>query len=414
MCIATITLIYPPTVRPMAYAILFGLLGTAIIVGASIGGICDTLGIPRVAFIPVVIVGILALQHVIRYVPESRASETFRRASAVVNLVLLVGVFVLVYLVIVTRSLLSSWLPVFVAVGALIVFVVGVAWLRRRVQFFHGVEMFTGRDIGFAILAGVVLFMGQGAFFYQFTAFFQNVWDMSPALAGVSFAPYLVGLLIGSFLVARLALRFGARRIIAGGFVIMGLSLVLLSFVQVETSYWLLLVPITLLGFGVGVAIPARTQVVLSAPPSDLVGSSASINTASGQSGYALGVIVSSLLVTQLADTAFLRTLSKAGLSDTTLRQVKEALPGIFIRIASGEFPNVPQPVLDLASAKYDQAFTTGIGQTFLVMAVLMFLAAAAIYLGMHRGLHVASAPPLSQIRPAQDAQEHAESKPPE
>ena len=122
--------------------------------------------------------------------------------------------------------------------------------------------------------------MGQGAFLYQFTAFFQNVQDMSVVVTGLTFTPYLIGLLIGSFLVARLALRFRARRIIAGGFVVMGFSLVWMSFVQVETSYWFLLVPITLIGFGVGLALPARTQVVLSAPPPELAGSAAAINRA--------------------------------------------------------------------------------------------------------------------------------------
>jgi MFS family permease len=405
MCIAIITLVYPPTVRPLAYGMLFGALGTAIIVGASLGGICDALGIPNVAFVPVVIVGILALRQVIRYVPESRAPKHFRRASAVVNLVLLVGVFVLVYLVIAAQDLLDSWLPVLVAVGALLVFVVCVNWLRRRVRFFRGIEIFTGRDIGFAILAGVVLFMGEGAFLYQFTAFFQNVQNMSPVMAGLAFTPFVVGLLIGSFLVARLALRFGARRIIAGGFVVMGVSLVWLSFVQVETPYWFLLVPITLIGFGFGLAVPARTQVVLAAPPPELAGSAAAINTASGQSGYALGVILSSILVTQLADFAFLKPLAQAGISVTTLMKIKEALPSIFSRTASGEYPNVPQAVLDLASANYDQAFATGMGQMFLMLAGLMFLVAAAIFLGMHRGLHAAGAPPLIQLDQPKDTQ---------
>jgi MFS family permease len=409
MCIATITLIYPPVVRPLAYGMLFGALGTAIIVGASLGGICDALGIPSIAFIPVVIVGILALRQVIRFVPESRAPTHFRRTSAVVNLLLLAGVFVLIYLVIVARSLLNSWLPVLVAVGAMLVFVVCVIWLRRRVRFFRDVEIFTGRDIGFAILAGVVLFMGQGAFLYQFTTFFQNVQNMSPVVAGLAFIPFVIGLLVGSFLVARLALRFGARRIIAGGFVIMGVSLVWLSFVQVDTSYWFLLVPITLIGFGFGLAVPARTQVVLAAPPLDLAGSAAAVNTASGQSGYALGVILSSILVTQLADRAFLRPLAKMGISETTLNQIKAALPSIFSRTASGEYPNVPQAVLDLASAKYDQAFATGMGQMFLVLAGLMFLAAAAIYLGMHHGLRAAAERPVNQ---PMDSQTPAESKP--
>ena len=74
MCIATITILYPLIVRPLAYGMLFGSLGTAIIVGASLGGIFDALGIPAVAFIPVVIVGAIALRWVIRYVPESRAA----------------------------------------------------------------------------------------------------------------------------------------------------------------------------------------------------------------------------------------------------------------------------------------------------------------------------------------------------
>jgi hypothetical protein len=48
-----------------------------------------------------------------------------------------------------------------------------------------------------------------------------------------------------------------------------------------------------------------------------------------------------------------------------------------------------------MASASYDQAFATGMGQMFLACAVLMFLAAGAIYLGMHRGLRASARPPL-------------------
>jgi MFS family permease len=395
MCVAIITLTFPLTVRPLAYAMLFGSLGTAIILGASIGGIFDALGLPSVAFLPVVIIGVLALRHVARYVPETRAPREFRHASAVVNLILLVGVFVLVYLVIVAPSLLSSWLPALLALGVLLIIAACVRWLRQRVPFFSSVEMFTGRDVGFSILAGVVLFMGQGAFFYQFTTFFQDVQNMTVVQAGLAFLPFVIGLLLGSFLVARLALRFGARRIIAGGFVVMGISMVWMSFVQVETSYWFLLVPITLIGFGFGLATPARTQVVLSAPPPELAGSAAAINTAAGQSGYALGVVLSSILVTQLADFAFLKPLAQAGIPQEVLTEIKAALPSIFSRTASSVYPNVPQAVLDLASARYDQAFATGMGQMFLACAVLMFLAAGAIYLGMHRGLRAAARPPL-------------------
>ena len=395
MCVAIVTLVFPLAVRPLAYGMLFGTLGTSIIVGASLGGLFDALGFPAVSFIPVVIVGVIALRQVARHIPESRAPKAFRRASAVINLLLLAIVFVLVYFVIVGRSFFESWMPVLVAAGALLVMVVCVRWLRRRIRFFSDVEMFTGRDTGFAIFAGVVMFIGEGAFLYQFTAFFQNVQNMSVVVAGLAFIPFLIGLLLGSFLVARLALRFGARRIIAGGFLVMGFSLVWMSFVQVETSYWFLLVPFTMIGFGFGLVAPARTQVVLAAPPPDLAGSAAAINTAAGQSGYALGVVLSSMLITQLADFAFLKPLAQAGVSEETLMQIKAALPSIFARTASSVYPDVPQAVLDLASATYDQAFATGMGQMFLMLAVLMFLTAAAIFLGMHRGLRAAARPPL-------------------
>jgi hypothetical protein len=60
---------------------------------------------------------------------------------------------------------------------------------------------------------------------------------------------------------------------------------------------------------------------------------------------------------------------------------------------------------LDLASANYDQAFATGMGQMFLMLAGLMFLVAAAIFLGMHRGLHAAGAPPLIKLDQPEDTQ---------
>jgi hypothetical protein len=78
-------------------------------------------------------------------------------------------------------------------------------------------------------------------------------------------------------------------------------------------------------------------------------------------------------MVTQLSDLAFLQPLAEADIPAATLAQIKEALPSIFARSASGEYPNVPQAVLDLASSKYDQAFATGMGQMFLVLAGLMF-----------------------------------------
>jgi hypothetical protein len=44
-------------------------------------------------------------------------------------------------------------------------------------------------------------------------------------------------------------------------------------------------------------------------------------------------------------------------------------------------------------------------GQMFLMLAGLMFLVAAAIFLGMHRGLRAAVAPPLIKLDQPKDTQ---------
>ena len=389
MCISIVTLTYPMETRPLAFGLLFGLSSVATITGASVGGLFEMWGIPSAAFIPVIIVGILTIRLVARNVPESRAQKGFRRTSAVVNLLLLVSIFILIYLFLAGQKLLESWLPVLLAACAVLALIAGVRWLRKRVSFFHGVEMFTGADTGFSMLAGLVLFIAQGTILYQFTAFFQKIQHMSVVKAGVAFAPYVIGMLMGTALIPWLAGRFGARRIIVAGLVIMSTGLVWLSFIWVETPYWFLLVPLLITGIGFGIANPVRTQVVLSAPPIELTGSAAAVNTAVGQSGYGLGVVISSIIITALANNAFVAPFAQAGVSEATLNQIKLALPSVLNQTASGEYPNIPQAVIDMAHVRYDQVLTASMGQMLLVTAITMFLAAVIIYIGMRRKLRL-------------------------
>jgi MFS family permease len=389
MCVALVTFAYPLTTRPLAFGFMYGLGSVALITGASIGGLCDMWGIPSAAFIPVVIVGILSIRLVTRNVSESRAGKGFRRASAVVNLLLLVGIFIFIFLALVAPKSLIGWLPVLLAGCSLLILVICVRWLRNRVNFFHGVEMFTGTDTGLSIFAGLVLFMGQGALFYQLTAFFQKVQGMSVVQAGIALAPFVLGILIGTAAIPLLTMRMGARRIIVIGMLGLGISLLWLSFVWVDTPFWFVLTPLILGGIGFGIASPARTQVVLAAPPSELTGSAAAVNTAVGQSGYALGVILSSIIITFMANTALLEPLTQMGVSEETIQQVQSALPSILNQTASSEYPNVPQAVFDLIYARYEQLLTGSMGQMFLIMAITLFLAVVIIYIGMRRGLRI-------------------------
>ncbi len=398
MAIAIVTLTFSTNVRPFAYGMVFGFQGVGFVISPILMALFERIQAPQWAFLPAIIIGLFAFWLALRHVPESRSVGPQWRAGAIVNLVLLASIFIVVFLVLTSPTLFQTWQPLLVALGMLILVILFARWLIRRVQYFKGVQLFTGRDTAFAILAGVMLSVGQGAFFYQFATFNQEIQDVNPLTSALRMVPFILGLLSASFLIARLALRFGARRIIVGGMILMGIGFIWLSLMQVGTPYWFILIPVILMGFGFGLATPARTQVVLSAPPITLVGSAAGVNAAAGQLGYALGVVLSSVMVTQLADFHFLRNLDSLDIPSTVIAQLRQALPDLIARLNAVDWSALPQGVGAAFNTAYAQAFTIGMGQTFLVLGIGSLLGAIAIYFGMERGLKATVAMPLDEL----------------
>jgi hypothetical protein len=193
--------------------------------------------------------------------------------------------------------------------------------------------------------------------------------------------------LVGTLLIVRLSTYFGARRLIAGGMMLSAAGLLALSYIQVDTPLGYLILPIALLGLGLGISGPARTTVIIGAPPPRLIASGAAINSAAGQSGYALGVIISSFLVTMLADGALRAQLHRANLPGDVMAQLDSAWKNAFARALSGTYTRLPPEAAQWAATQFGPAFTTGLAQTLLIMAGFVTVAAIVIFVGMPRGL---------------------------
>ena len=165
------------------------------------------------------------------------------------------------------------------------------------------------------------------------------------------------------------------------------LGLLALSRIQVDTPLAFLVLPIALLGLGLGVSGPARTSVIISTPPPRLIGSGAAINSAAGQSGYALGVIISSFLVTVLADGALRAQLRRADLPVEVMTQLESVWKNAFARALSGTYTVLSPEAAQWITAQFGPAFTSGLAQTLLIMAGFVTAAAILIFVGMPRGL---------------------------
>ena len=386
--IAIVTLAFEPALRPFAYGVLFGVQGAALVVSTLLVPLFGNVWDGRAAFVPVLVLGVVALRQVQRHVPESRAPASLHRGTIVLNLVFVAGLFTLLFLIVTNGIRTGESLLALAAAAFLLLVADGLRVVARKSPHFAGIEIYGGRDLGMAVLAGLMLMFAQGCFFYQIYPFFLDVQQVGVVAIAFRYVPYVVGLMAGGLVVARVLLRFGPQLILVSSFLLMGVALLGLSALKVDSPFWVMIVPITLAGFATGLGGPARTTVIMGGRPPGVVNGSSAVNTAAGQSGYALGVIISSVLVTQHADRLFVDGLRIAGIPPDIVAKVVTALESTGTRLLAARYPELPGIVRTLTDVPYANAFTSGMTRMFFVVAIAMFVTALAMFVGMRRRPH--------------------------
>ena len=139
-------------------------------------------------------------------------------------------------------------------------------------------------SLGLAIIAmfGLFLFL---------TYYLQIVKGYSPVKTGFAFLPMIVGMITGSTQIGtRLMTRVAPRLLMGPGFLVAALGMLLLTRLEIGSSYAALLLPaMLLLGLGMGSAfMPAMSLATLGVEPRDAGVASAMVNT-SQQVGGAIG-----------------------------------------------------------------------------------------------------------------------------
>ncbi|EFL32777.1 transmembrane efflux protein [Streptomyces viridochromogenes DSM 40736] len=139
-------------------------------------------------------------------------------------------------------------------------------------------------SLGLAIIAmfGLFLFL---------TYYLQIVKGYSPVKTGFAFLPMIAGMITGSTQIGtRLMTRVAPRLLMGPGFLVAALGMLLLTQLEIGSSYAALLLPaMLLLGLGMGTAfMPAMSMATQGVEPRDAGVASAMVNT-SQQVGGAIG-----------------------------------------------------------------------------------------------------------------------------
>ncbi|WP_329451694.1 MFS transporter [Streptomyces sp. NBC_01724] len=309
--------------RAKAFGIYGAIAGGGGAVGLILGGfLTQTLNWRWTFFvnIPFAVIAAAGAYFVIREPVGSRNRSSLDIPGVVLSAL---GLVSLVYGF--TRAESSGWsdpltIGMFVAAGVLLLsFVLTEARVKSPLL---PLRVVMDRNRGGVYLSLGLAIIAMFGLFLFLTYYLQVVKGYSPIRTGFAFLPMIAGMITGSTQIgARLMTRVAARKLMGPGFLAAAVGMLLLTQLEIGSSYPALILPAQLLlGLGMGTAfMPAMSLATHGVEPRDSGVASAMVNT-SQQVGGAIGT---ALLNTIAASAATAYATSHAALAATDPKLLK-------------------------------------------------------------------------------------------
>jgi len=370
--LSTLTVVFAPQDRAKAIAIWAGFAGA----GGAIGPVASGLLLERfwwgsVFFIAVPIVAIL-LVGIIAVVPNSADSEKNRLDyfGALLSVIALVG---LVFGIIEGPEV--GWLDPITVGSFAVALAASVAYLQweRRVAhplldpaFFHIPRFSLGS------LTISVAFLNMFGMFFLLTLYLQFVLDFSPLGAAVRLLPFSVIMIAIAPRSPVFVGRFGARKVVATGFLVQSIGFAIAAFLGVDSSYWLILAAVGPMAAGMALLMPPTTNAIVTSLPQDKAGVASAVNDTTREVGGAIGIALLGTLVTVSYQSAM--SDATEGLTPEAAELASDSIGGA-MRAASQLEPAAAGPLVEAAK----NAFVEGKTTSFIVATVLGLVMAGVI-----------------------------------
>ena len=298
-----------------------GVWGVSSIAGPLLGGfIVDQLSWHWVFYVNIVpgllAAGLVAFAWLDQ--PQSHARPAVDYAGAL----LLTSSIVILLIGLMDLGTASSWL----LIGIAVVLFALLLWVESRaadpilpITLFRQDRLFA-TTIAHGVFSGWALF---GTISY-IPLFVQSVIGTSATQAGLTITPLLLGWVTASIIGTRLLLRTGYYKLAITGTTLLFVGAILLATVNMNTSQTLLMIYITIMGIGMGLAIPSFLIAVQTTVERRNLGTATSTIQFSRSIGGTLGVsAMGAALGMRLAS-----NLSASGLNPKLVGQLLDPLPG--------------------------------------------------------------------------------------
>ena len=334
----------------------------------------------RAAFFINIPLALAALYLSFRHVPESADPDARGRIDWVGALLITLGLGGLVYAMIEAPQQRWSHPGVVVALavgsGALSTFV----WVEKRVAqpmlplaLFRSAA-FTGANVLTSLLYGA---LGGSLFFLPLDLI--QVHHYSTTAAGAALLPFILLLSLLSRWSGGLINRYGARRPLIVGPIVVAAGFALFAVPGTAGSYWVTFFPAAIvLGLGMAISVAPLTTAVLNAVEERFAGAASGINNAASRVSALIAVAMFGLMMTPIFNRALDAELRRASLSPAAVAAIDQQRA----RLAAIALPADLDPTAkDAARLAVSQAFVAGFRAVMLLSAALAIGAAASAWL---------------------------------
>jgi len=250
--------------------------------------------------------------------------------------------------------------------------------------------LFRSLTFGGANLLTLLLYgaLGGALFFFPFNLI--QVQGYSPTAAGAALLPFILVMFLLSRWSGGLVERYGARRplilgpiLVAGGFALFALP-------GIGGSYWTTFFPAVLgLGLGMALTVAPLTTTVMNSVPTHQAGVASGINNAVSRVAGLLGVALLAILISLLFDQALSKRVERLELP----AEIEQAMYDQRVNLAAAQIPPQAGPELRVALERaVKEAYVAGFRGVMLAAAGLA-LASALIAGTMIAGKEIVTLP---------------------
>jgi EmrB/QacA subfamily drug resistance transporter len=361
--LSTITSTFPSGQRERAVGAWAGVAGASAILGLLASGVLLETWSWRAVFGLNVALALVAIVGTLRVIPESADPEA-PRLDLVGALITVAGLGVLVYSIIEAPTAGWTSAPTLVGLAAGVALLAGfIAWELHTPTPLLDPRLFRNRGFAAGNLSITLQFFAFFGFVFLALQYLQLVRGESPLVSALSLVPMALAMMPAARVAApRLTAHAGARRACLVGLLLIGAGLVVLSRLDSDSSYWLLLSGLLPLGAGMGLAMTPATAAITDALPAAKQGVGSAMNDLSRELGGALGIAV----LGSLLQSTYQSHLHLDGVPAPLAEQARSSLA-----LATRLGPSIAQEA--------HAAFTDGLQMALVCAATAVALAAVGV-----------------------------------